>query len=294
MRKILLLIMLLNCLFIVGCEQSNTYQDNGDIKNENSDYAKDDLVYSEYSEGFSTFNPYLFYKIDSYEKYMQISRVYRMKKKDFDERYFYEKGLVIFVVSESSGSYRHELQCKARNGTLDVEYKRLENSGGTSEMKYWTVIVTIDKEILNKIETVKINDKELLLDDKYETKMSVVMPEDFSFNIITSDGIMFNSRNGSFQDVLKGTTKTIDLTVEELEEIYAKLREVNADRFNGSMFLNDESSTASPRILLQYNDVSAIFYGTDNPSYEWFSGIKLCNLIREIVANYIYLKIQVD
>ena len=110
MRKILLLIMLLNCLFIVGCEQSNTYQDNGDIKIENSDYAKDDLVYSEYSEGFSTFNPYLFYKIDSYEKYMQISRVYRMKKKDFDERYFYEKGLVIFVVSESSGSYRHELQ----------------------------------------------------------------------------------------------------------------------------------------------------------------------------------------
>lgn len=286
MRKISIIIIIFLFLIICGCKYNNY------LESENIPESENILEYSEYSEGYYTFNPNLFYKVQSYDKYQQISKVYKIKEQNYDGQFFNENGLIIFSISETKGLYRHELSFNIIDDTLDVEYNRITSPGGTDDIKYWTIIVTIDIDKLNRIEKVKVKDIELKSDDAFQTNMPMGMPDDFSFNYMSYDGTMFNSKDGSYRKTINSNKQTVDLSKEELEAIYAKLRNANADRYNGSMYLNDESSQSSPSLLFQFNDVRICFYGVDNPNYEWASEMELYNIITEIIESYIIPKTQ--
>ena len=293
MKKISIFILLLLFLFITGCKQNSDNADNDNTNiNDNSENTEKKYEYVEFSEsGYTTFNPNLFYEVDNYEKYIQINKVYRVNKYDYSEEFFEENGLIIFVVSETSGSYRHELSFDVIDNSLDVKYNRLPSEGGTTDIKYWTVLVTIDKVTLNQIEKVNIRGIELISDDTFETKMALEMPNDFKFTILTNK-MSFNSHDGSFKSSSDSEAKTIILSKKELEEIYGKLRNVSADRFEGTIYLNDEDSDSGSQIWFLSSSMNVIIYGADNPSYEWFSEMKLYNEIIDIIDNYINPKIN--
>ena len=229
---------------------------------------------------------YLFYKINSYEELDHLSKPHGINLKSYDENYFIDNALILFTISEGSGTFTHRLSIKIVDDTLDVYYKRNElpkNAGYTCDMAYWLVAVEVNHQELDSIKKLKIGEKYLSSYDNYETVLPEVMDDD-CFVYIESSLFKCDSRynKASYKDGDKEIN--VSLSEEDFNNIYQILRNASIDKYCENIFLNEDGYIR--RFYVSVNTYAVNIYGYDNPTFDWFDGMELYRALEEIRNTY--------
>ena len=273
MKKIITILFLVFSLaFIIGCK--------------NNDFPESDYKYNEYKGGSRRLNLSLFYKINSYEELDRLSKPHGINLKTYDENYFIDNALILFTISEGSGSFTHRLSIKIVDDTLDVYYKRDElpkNAGYTCDMAYWLVAVEVSHQELESINKFKIGERYLNSYDNYKTVLPETMDDD-CFVFIESSLFKCDSRYNiaSYRDGDKEIN--VSLTEEDFNNIYQILRNANIDKYCGEILLNEDGYIG--RFYVSVNSYDVSINGYNNPTFVWFDGMELYRALEEIRSTY--------
>lgn len=273
MKKIITIIFLIfGFAFIIGCKK--------DV------FPESDYQYNEYKGGSYGLNLSLFYKINSYEELGNLSKQHGINLKSYDNEYFIDNALILFTISEGSGTFTHRLSIKKVDDTLDVYYKRNElpkNAGYTCDMAYWLVAVEVNHQELESINKFKIGERYLNSYDNYETVLPETMDDD-CFVYIESSLFKCDSRynKASYKDGDKEIN--VSLTEEDFNNMYQILRNASIDKYCGNIFLNEDGYVS--RFYVSVNTYNVSIYGYENPTFDWFDGMELYNALEEIRNTY--------
>lgn len=80
------------------------------------------------------------------------------RSEKYDDEWFKENDLLLVVLSEGSGSNRHEVTSVTRDSIsgTKVSIKRIVPESGTCDMAEWTIFIEINSKVINPLETVDI------------------------------------------------------------------------------------------------------------------------------------------
>ena len=273
MKKIItVLLLVFGFVFIIGCKK--------DV------FPESDYRYNEYKGGSHELNLSLFYKINSYEELDYLSKPHGINLKSYDENFFIENALILFTISESSGSFTHRLSIKKVDDTLDVYYERNElpkNADYTCNMAYWLVAVEVNHQELESINKLKIGERDLNSYDNYVTVLPETMDDD-CFVYIESSLFKCDSRynKASYKDGDKEIN--VSLSEEDFNNIYQILRNASIDKYCGNIFLNEDGYLS--RFYVSVNIYAVNIYGYNNPTFDRFDGMELYRALEEIRSTY--------
>lgn len=219
------------CLLLTSC--------NNDVKER----------YTEYHLHQQMINFSSYYKIDSLEEltafnviYLGLSDIYDK----YNESYFVDCSLFVFMISESSGGNRHLLEYKEiiDDGTLVIKYK-LTNVGATCDMAYWHVFFELSKEQAKSVKRIEIKSDQYssYYNDikNYETSYPEVMPDDIRLFLSVYNGVHF-SYDSSTNELRESYSNKVEfvLSNESFNEIYKLLRNIKFDSYPEALYVSDE------------------------------------------------------
>lgn len=256
--------------------------------------------YTEYHLGQQMINFTSYYKVDSFEEltnlnvnYLGFSDIYDK----YNESYFVDSSLFVFMISESSGGDRHKLDYKeiTDDGTLVIKYK-LTNVGATCDMAYWHVFFELSKEqakSVNKIE-IRSNKYSSYYNDinNFETAYPEVMPDNIRLFISVYNGINF-SYDSSTNELRESYSNKVEyvLSNESFSEIYELLRNFKFDSYPESLYVSDDGKY-QVTLSLKFQDVGGYCRICNIPSYDaadWERhkdlGNVLCTILNEYFIN---------
>lgn len=253
--------------------------------------------YTVYDLGQQLINFTSFYEVDSFEElinfndnYVGISDIYDK----YNETYFNDNSLLVFLISESSGGDRHLLKYKeiTDDGTLVINYK-LTNVGATCDMAYWHVFFELSKEQVESVKRIEIrsNQYSSYYNDinNYETAYPEEMPGDIRLYISVYNGIYF-SYDSSTNELRESYDNKVTyiLSNEEFKDIYELLRNIKFDSYPESLYVSDEWKY-QVYISLDYQNYSSSCYIYNIPSYDaeiWTRHKELGNVLCTILNEY--------
>lgn len=205
--------------------------------------------YTEYNLGQQLINFASFYEVGSFEELINFNDNYvgiRNIYDKYNETYFNDNSLLVFLIAESSGGNRHMLEYKeiTDDGTLVIKYK-LTNVGATCDMAYWHVFFELSKEQAKNVKRIEIksNQYSSYYNDinNYETAYPEVMPDDIRLFLSVYNGINF-SYDSSINELRESYSNKVEyvLVNESLNEIYELLRNIKFDSYPETLYVSNE------------------------------------------------------
>lgn len=251
-----------------------------------------DFEYTEYYSSMDAFNPDLCYRAVTYTDFEHIIKSHGFNIKNYDESFFENNGLILYMISEGSSGYEHYLSFKNNGEYIDFYYQRVvdEKAGYTCDMAYYLVCIEIDLEILTNIKGLKYanSDNVIMFDDIFVTKLPKEMPDDFWIYIYDyKNGCGLDSRNNKRWYNNKEISESV-LTKEELQDIYEIFYRCDIDRYQGHIYLGDEKDNSW--ISIWFNNINVNIHGYQNITNDWFDGVNIYYAFEEICAKYVYPK----
>lgn len=234
-------------------------------------------------EELITFNESYFHNDDIYEKY--------------NEQYFLNNTLFVFLISESSGGNRHKLYDSSINkdGTLVVNCKTT-NQGMTCDMAYWVVFYELENESAKKVKKIELKTQKntLFFNDieNFETSYPVDMSDDTRLFISWYNGISFSydsKNNELFQS--HGNKISYELSKDRFTEIYQVLRDVKLDSYPEVIYASDKGDYEIS-VFLDSGEIRSSCHIREIPSFDvstWEHhqelGITLINILNDYIEN---------
>lgn len=264
--------------------------------------------YTEYV-GYSDINYNCYYEITSKTELDVFSQDFYKNFEaieKYNEEYFENNSLAIFLISESSGGNRHQINTLGmENGVLKLEVV-LTEAGMTCDIGYWIVYYELEKEVMNKLKSIEIfmesradftKSYTLKSYNNYQTTLPIDMPDDFYIyvwgNLDTL--IEFDSRSNLlvYGRLKNGKNQTtLILGKEKLQEIYNLFREINFDKYPEMMNIlhNNDSDNTHIQISLHGTNinVSPWIHNINNLDIDsWENHQELGRVVETFINDYI-------
>ena len=256
--------------------------------------------YSEYHLYQAMINGSSYYEINTKEELVAFNESYFHNDdiyEKYNEQYFLNNTLFVFLISESSGGNRHKLYDSYINkdGTLVVNCKRT-NEGMTCDMAYWVVFYELENESAKKVQKIELQSKNHTLSytniEKFETSYPVDISDDTRLFISWYNGISFSydSRNNELFQSSKNKV-AYNLSEERFNEIYQVLRDVKLDSYPEVIYASDKGEYEIS-VFLDSGEIRSSCHIREIPSFDvstWEHhqelGITLINILNDYIEN---------
>lgn len=253
--------------------------------------------YTEYHLYQQMINATSYYEVSSLEElinlnddYLGINDIYDK----YNETYFIDNSLFVFMISESSGGNSHKLQYKeiTGDGTLVIEYK-LTNVGENCDMAYWHVFFELSKEQAESVKRIEVRSKNYKSYynniNNFETAYPEHMPSDIRLFISVYNGLNF-SYDSSTSELRESYNNKVEyvLSNEDFKEIYELLRNIKFDSCPEALYVSEDGKY-HVTLSLEFQGIGGYCHIYNIPSYDaetWTRHKELGNALCTILNDY--------